>query len=229
MVTQGQWGARIANHVKNTAPSEWEMSTWSAPKGLPAVLDDPAEFLPASLPPTDLLIVLTESTGLTDLSSDLASLSKAQAVIVTSDRRSCAPLGLLRQVKERLNAQGTEAATPVPFCGLIPTKNTHALIQEFAQLYGCPELTCTVDNGDIVALTIQRESPCGNTRYIAENLAGVPVEQAVESAGLLHHYFPCWASMENNLPLDDHTLLHISAEMSKKAVEKAIERAKGIG
>ena len=88
IVTQEEWGRRIARHLHGTAPSDWVLADWQGPVALPMVLDDPEEYLPDALPRADLLLVLTESAGMTDLSSDIAQLCGAQAVIVPVDRRS---------------------------------------------------------------------------------------------------------------------------------------------
>jgi len=191
---------------------------------LPPVLDDPQEHLPHVLPQTDLLLVLTESAGMTDLSSDIAQLCGAQAVIVPVDRRSWAPPGLLRQVKQRLEALGIDSTFPMPFCSLAPRKEQHPLIQAFAQCYGRPELVCRSSNGHISGCELLRETPCGNTRYIVERLVDVPVEEAAEQAGLLHHYYPCWGGMETDPVRGSHTLLHVAAKMAQKSVERALKK-----
>jgi hypothetical protein len=188
------------------------------------VLDDPEVYLPDVLPQVDLLLVLTESAAMTDLSSDIAQLCGAGAVIVPVDRCSWAPPGLLRQVRQRLEATGVGSAFPMPFCSLAPRKGQHSFIQAFAQRYGRPELACTTSDGRVSGCEILRETPCGNTRYIAEHLVGVRVAEAAEQAGLLHHYYPCWGAMEVDPVHGSHTLLHIAATMAQKSVERTLKR-----
>ena len=227
IVIQGQWGQRIAEHASQTAPSTWQIWTWQGPQALPLVLDEPEAFLPDQLPQVDLLLVLTESSGMTDLAPDLAALCRAQAVIVPVDRRSWAPPGLVRQVKRRLEALGVGSALPTPFCSLAPSRGQHPLIQSFARHYGRPQLSCSVQGGDIVACEVTRGAPCGNTHYVAGHLAGVAVEEAAEQAGLLHHYYPCWGGMEADPVWGTHTLLHIAAAMSQRAVKRALDDEQG--
>jgi hypothetical protein len=238
VVVQGQWGQRIVDHVRQTAPPDWEVSVWQGPIAVPSPLDDPAGFLsecmeesaPSGMPQADLLLVLTESAGMTDLAPDLARLCCAGAVIVPVDRRPWAPPGLARQVRQRLEGMGVACALPMPFCSLTPAEGQHPLIREFAQRYGRPEVRCAVEGGSVdprrvTACQVIREAPCGNTRYVASRLAGTPVDQAVEQAGLLHHYYPCWGGMDGDPVHNTHTLLHIAATMSQKAVERALEHA----
>ena len=223
IVTQGEWGERIKTHLFKTAPSDWEIVAWQGPSALPVVLDEPEAFLPQALAPTDLLLVLTESAGMTDLAPDIALLCHAQAIIVPVDKRAWARPGLASQVKQRLAAMGVDLAMPMPFCTLVPRQGQHALIRRFAQRYGRPELDCTVRDGCITRCEIGRETPCGNTRYIVERLQGVAVDKAVEQAGLLHHYYPCLGGMDVDPVQGTHTCLHIAAKIAQKSVQRALD------
>lgn len=221
-VIQGEWGQRIVDHLGTTAPTDWQILTWQGPAVLPLLLDEPEAFLPGALPQAELLLVLMESAGMTDLAPDLARLCAAQAVIAPVDRRSWAPPGLLRQVRQRLEAMGVGSALPMPFCSLTAKKGQHTLIRAFARRYGRPQVACTAQNERIASCRILRETPCGNTRYIVSRLTGVTVGKAVEQAGLLHHYYPCWAGMEADPVQGAHTLLHVAATMAQRSVERAL-------
>jgi hypothetical protein len=226
IAAQGQWGWRIVDHLKRTAPSDWQIRVWQGPTALPLVIDEPDEFLPRTLPQADLLIVLTESAGLTDLAPDLAQMCSAQAVIIPVDKRAWAPPGLLRQVRGRLSAMNIGSAAPMPFCSLAPTKSQHPLIQEFAGRYGRPKLVCDMVDHRVARCEIARETPCGNTRYIVERLPGISIDSAAEQAGLLHHYYPCWGGMGVDPVQGSHTLLHIAATIAQKSVQQALRDAK---
>jgi hypothetical protein len=223
IVTQGEWGERIAAHLTGTAPDCWSFSSWRGPSHLPAVLDEPELYLPEALPQVDLLLVLTESRGMTDLSPDIAALCGAQAAIVAVDRRAAAPAGLRRQVEERFEAMGVGCSLPMPFCSLAPSARQHPLVHAFAECYGRAEVICTTKDGCIATCQVVRETPCGNTRYIAERLAGTAVDEAAERAGLLHHYYPCWGGMGGDPVHGGHTLLHIAARMAQQAVERSLK------
>jgi len=247
LVIQGQWGQRIADHLEGSAPSAWQIAVWQGPTALPIIVDEPDEFMPDHLEPAELLVVLPESAGMTDLAPDLAQRCGARAVLLGIDKRPWAPRGLVRQVRGRLERAGIACAAPIPFCSLAPSPRQHPLIRAFAERYGRPELECVVQDGpagkaQIQACHILRETPCGNTRYIARHLPGTPREQAVEQAGLLHHYYPCWGGMETD-PVQsaggkvsysgrqqsgnhtDHSPLHIAATLAQKSVARAIQNA----
>ena len=223
IVTQGEWGERIAAHLAATAPDSWQLSTWRGPATLPVVLDEPELYLPEALPQVDLLLVLTESRGMTDLSPDIAALCGARAAIVAIDRRAAAPAGLRRQVGERFEAMGVGCSLPMPFCSLAPSAHQHPLVRAFAGRYGRPEVVCATKDGEIAACQVVRETPCGNTRYIAERLPGTAADEAAERAGLLHHYYPCWGGMGGDPVHGGHTLLHIAAKMAQQAVARSLK------
>jgi thymidylate synthase len=223
IVTQGEWGERIAAHLAATAPDSWQLSTWRGPATLPVVLDEPELYLPEALPQVDLLLVLTESRGMTDLSPDIAALCGARAAIVAIDRRAAAPAGLRRQVEERFEAMGVGCSLPMPFCSLAPSAHQHPLVRAFAGRYGRPEIACATKDGEIAACQVVRETPCGNTRYIAERLPGTAADEAAERAGLLHHYYPCWGGMGGDPVHGGHTLLHIAAKMAQQAVARSLK------
>ncbi len=47
----------------------------------------------------------------------------------------------------------------------------------------------------IIEAGVKRDAVWGCARYVAEHLVGVSVEDAEEKAGMLHHHYPCLASM----------------------------------
>jgi hypothetical protein len=186
------------------------------------MLDEPEDILPETVPQADLLLVLTESVGMTDLVPDLAERCGAQAVIVPVDKRAWAPQGLIRQVRRRLRAMNVDSAWPMPFCALAPSSGQHPLIQEFARHYGRPEFICDVRKGILVSCQATRETPCGNTHYMVGQLAGIEADEAIEQCGLLHHYYPCWGGMATDPVHNTHTLLHIAATIAQNAIKRAL-------
>jgi hypothetical protein len=48
--TQGEYGQRIVDNIREHGPQDWEMLVWEAPRFLPIIVDDPEEFLPESPP-----------------------------------------------------------------------------------------------------------------------------------------------------------------------------------
>jgi len=56
---------------------------------------------------------------------------------------------------------------------------------------------------------------------VAERLVGLSADEAGEQAGLLHHHFPCLASMGKDPDFGD-TLMHVSGNVLKDNVEAQV-------
>jgi hypothetical protein len=232
IVTQGQWGERIADNVDAFHPEGWRVFRWAAPRSLPLVLDDPDEYLPPALPPADLLLALGDTPGAAQLIPDLARLTGARAVIAPIDRNESLPAGLVKQLRGWLAQMGVAVVFPKPFCSLTETTVNHPplvesydndAIRRFARAFGRPRFTLTVDSDRRVSTVIvERDAACGAARHVARGLGGVPVAEAEYAAGMLHHHYPCLASM-NQDPAYQDTLMHVSGHILRAAVRHELE------
>jgi hypothetical protein len=229
VILNGEYGERHAAHVRSHAPATWQVNTWQAPRVLPPVIDYPEDYLPPTLPPADLLLAVAEHKGVAELLPDIARMTGAQAVIAAVDNENWLPRGLARQLRHWLAEMGVACVTPKPLCSLTPTHYhlgrrqriayDHPLIAEFARLFGQPELELTVDpeTRTIVAVEVRRDSVCGCARFVAAGLIGASVDEAEQQAGMLHHHFPCLASMGMDPDYGD-TLLHVSGHLLREQV-----------
>ncbi|NLE43287.1 MAG: hypothetical protein GX620_01095, partial [Chloroflexi bacterium] len=209
-------------------PSDWEVYVWDAPAVLPPVIDYPEDYLPEHLPAVDLVLSLAEHRGVAELLPDIAKMTGARAVIAPVDREEWLPRGLARQLKGWLADMGVACVTPKPFCSLTETcynvrrhrvEYDDPLIAEFAGHFGLPQFRIDVDPGSraITAVEVTRDACCGCARFVAEGLIGVSADEAEQEAGLLHHHFPCLASMARDPDFND-TLMHVSGNLLKDAV-----------
>lgn len=231
-VTQTQWGERIADNLHGFHPPGWEVSRWKAPAALPLVIDDPADFLPGALPAADLVLALGDTPAVAQLIPDIVRLTGAQAVIAPIDRNESLPPGLARQLRGWLQAQGAAVVFPKPFCSLSETTYNYPpivqaydnnLIRRFARHFGRPRLTVSVDTSQRVSVAlVNRDSACGCAQHVAHGLGGQPVDQAEHAAGMLHHHFPCLASMNQDADYAD-TLMHVSGHALREAVRAEIK------
>ena len=218
----GEYGERHIANIKANGPQSWQIETWEAPKMLPLVIDYPEDHIPESLPQADLILSFAENKGVAELLPEIAQLTGASAVLVAVDNEVWLPRGLARQLLgwlERINVIGV---TPKPLCSLTEhdygitrrdrVSYDNPLIAEFARYFGKPEIDVEVDpeTGTIAASEERRDAACGCARYVAENLIGISVNEAEEKAGLLHHHFPCLASMVKLNDFNHDTLMHES-------------------
>jgi hypothetical protein len=230
-VTQGQWGERIADHVHRHCPNSWNVAHWRAPRALPPVIDDPEEFLPGTFASADLVLALGETAGLYQLIPDIVKMAGARSVIAPIDRNESLPPGLVAQLQRWLADLSATAVFPKPFCSLTPTtynrppilvKYDDPVIGAFAAHFGRPRFLITVDESRRVSVaTVERDSACGCARAVAQGLGGCPVAEAEYQAGMLHHHFPCLASMNQDSDYND-TLMHVSGHILREAVKEEI-------
>jgi hypothetical protein len=230
-LTQGEWGERIAEHIQQTAPSHWVVNTWKAPRVLPPIIDYPEDFLPESLPQASVVLSLGDTSGLAQLVPDVAAMSGAKAVIAPIDNNESLPPGLARQLNQWLENINVESVFPKPFCSLTETTYNQKplvtpydieLVREFARYYGRPEFNIVVEDGRISEAEITRDAACGCARAVADGLVGIEVDNAVDKTGMLHHHFPCLASMNQDADYHD-TLMHVSGHIIQDSVKEEIK------
>lgn len=233
IIVSGEYGRRHAANVRDHAPATWQVEVWQAPAVLPPVIDYPEDYLPPTLPPADLVLAVAEHKGVAELLPDIARMTGAQAVIAAVDNEGWLPRGLARQLRGWLAEIGVACATPKPLCSLTPTEYSlgrrqrvayeNPLIAEFARHFGRPELELTVDpdTRTIVAAAVRRDTVCGCGRFVAEGLIGVSADEAEQRAGMLHHHFPCLASMGIDPDYGD-TLMHVSGHLLREQVAEQV-------
>ncbi len=238
-VVSGEYGRRHVANIREHGPPAWEVETWQAPAVLPLMIDYPEDYVPEDLPPADLLLSFAEHKGVAELLPDVARVTGAQAVIAAIDNEAWLPRGLARQLRGWLEEMGVACVTPKPLCTLTETDYgtgrrrriayQNPLIAEFARHFGQPELDITVDphTRRITAVRVRRDSVCGCARYAAEGLVGLSADDAEHEAGMLHHHYPCLASMGIDADYGD-TLMHISGNILKDNVGEQVRPFKRI-
>ena len=229
-ITQGQWGERIAENIHANAPSDWIVNSWAAPRVIPPIVDDPEDYLPPELPHADLIIALGDVPGLAQLIPDAAQMCKAKAVIAPIDRNESLPPGLAGQLETWLEAIEVASVFPKPFCSLTEsTYNRTPLVKEyddptirrFAEQFGKPEFRITVEAKTIIDAEVMRDAACGCARYVSDKMIGIEVDSVIEEAGMLHHHYPCLASMNKDENYRD-TLMHVSGNILQDAVKEEV-------
>lgn len=228
----GEYGQRHVDNIRAHGPEGWEVDVWRAPAVYPPVIDYPEEFVPDSLPDTDLILAFGEHKGVAELLPEIARRTGASAVIAAVDREEWLPRGLARQLRGWLSEMDVSCVTPKPLCSLTEThynvkrhrtEYDDPLIADFARHFGRPALRISVDpdTGDILEIDVVRDAVCGCARYAAQELVGVPAAEAERLAGLLHHHYPCLASMGIDDDFND-TILHISGNILKQEVKEQV-------
>lgn len=232
-IVTGEYGKRHAANLRAHRPTSWTVAEWEAPSALPLIVDDPADYVPDSLDPADLLLSVPEHRAVAELIPDVARVTGARAVIAPVDNEAWLPRGLARQLRSWLADQGVSCVTPKPLCSLTETQYATGrrvfvgyddpLIAAFARHFGAPALLLTVDPHSriVTAAEVQRDAVCGAARWVADRLVGTSADAAEQEAGLLHHHYPCLASMGIDTDYDD-TLMHVSGNILKECVRAQV-------
>lgn len=239
VIISGEYGNRHLQNIRAHQPPHWAIETWQAPTILPPVIDYPEDYLPPELPQADLLISFAEHRGVAELLPEIAQMAGAQAVIAPIDNEAWLPRGLARQLRGWMEQIGVPCVTPKPLCSLTQTEYwitrqqkityTNTLITEFAGYFGRPSFKIQIDPQSrlITHVDLERDAVCGCARYVAERLVGISVDDAEQEAGMLHHHFPCLASMGIDLDFGD-TLMHISGNIMRDEVGAQVKPYKQI-
>jgi hypothetical protein len=230
----GEYGARHVENIHLRGPKEWTIESWDAPKVLPLVIDYPEDYLPETLPPADLILSLAELKGVAELLPEIAQMTGARAVIAPVDNEAWLPRGLARQLRGWLERQGVACVTPKPFCSLTGTHYDvtrrekiayqDELITQFALHFGRPSFNIQVDpdTGLITSAEVQRDATCGCAFYAAERLVGISADEAEQEGGMLHHHYPCLASMGIDSDFSD-TLMHVSGNIMRDEIASQVK------
>jgi hypothetical protein len=234
-IISGEYGQRHVDNLRRHGPQNWQITTWEAPRILPPVIDYPEDHLPEALPETDLICSFAEHKGVAELLPEIAQMTGAKSVLVAVDDETWLPMGLARQLRGWLERIGVSCATPKPLCSL--TENDYGItrkarltysdprIAEFARYFGKPELEIEVDpvSRKIRSAQVKRDAVCGCARYVAEGVVGLSVDEVEEKAGLLHHHYPCLASMTKLNDFNHDTLMHESGNVLKENIHQKVK------
>lgn len=233
-IISGEYGKRHVENLRTNGPKDWQIDVWYPPAILPPIIDYPEDHLPTTFEPADLLLSFAEQRSVAELIPDIARMTGVRGVIAAVDNEAWLPRGLARQLRGWLEAMGIPCVTPKPLCSL--TEHDFGLtrrerisynspvIASFAGYFGQPNLKIQVDpeTRTIQEVDVVRDAVCGCARYVAQGLLGVPVDEAEEKAGLLHHHYPCLASMGKDADFGD-TLMHISGNVIKDNIGEQIK------
>ncbi|MCB0204772.1 MAG: hypothetical protein KDH89_08135 [Anaerolineae bacterium] len=238
-IITGDYGRRHAGNVREHAPEGWTLTEWLAPTNLPLFIDYPEDYVPADLPQADLVLAFQEHKGVAELIPDVCAVTGAKAVIAPVDSEAWLPRGLARQLRGWLADDGVACVTPKPLCSLTERdylvtrrqreRYDNPLIAEFACYFGRPNLRITVDPDTrlVTEAAVLRDAACGCARHVATGLAGVSADDAEFEAGMLHHHFPCLASMGIDPDFSD-TLMHVSGNLLRDNVAEQVKPFKQV-
>jgi hypothetical protein len=220
--------ASFCEHCRDQYPIQFAediVGLLQLPARLPVYIDDPAEYLPTDLEPHDVTIAVNVHE---DLLLSLPALVKAagsKALIVPQDDTAWLSPGVRRQTQRICDELGLESAFPKPACAL-DARPDQVVVREFQNIYriGRPKIVIQSRDGVIREARVVQSAPCGNTYYVAYNLAGQEIGPDLNErvVSKYWHSFPCVGSMLTDPELGD-SILHKGGWLHYQAVDEAIK------
>ncbi len=219
--TEGHFWRRLFEYLDSRGG---EVSATQLPNQLPMMVDEPREFLSASVGAAGITIAVNiHHDLLAELPSLIAERGGRALVAPREDPNWIRP-GLILQTSGAADKLGVECSFPEPFCSLEPVTPA---IQQFCQEYqvGRTKLELVIEDGRVHEARCVCSTPCGLSQWVSERLVGVEAGEALmERAKVLHHSRPCLASMAMVPGMDD-TLMHKSLFMFLDSVREALATA----
>ncbi len=190
----------------------FDVQIYEVPEELPELIENPEDYLklPADFRP-DILISFANHP---DINLELIRLAAERGVglVIFSGRES----GSYAQLKAEAKKLGVRIIWEEICCATPSVEG----FEEFFNRFGSPEVEVEIEGDRIKDVKVRRSAFCGATYFVAEKLKGASVDEAPRLAGYYTQIFPCLA------PRGIDGGIHKAARTHKRAVEKAIERAK---
>lgn len=124
--------------------------------------------------------------------------------------------------KNQLEGYGN-VSCPENMCDL--TENGNKFFDEFVSKFGRPIVRVNCQGDKVVDVEVERCSPCGSTRFVAEEMVGENVDNLPIKAGLRIQHYPCRAS-KMRLLSEDECKMELAANFHKDAFEEALKYKK---
>ena len=181
------------------------------PAVLPYLLESPARYVPADVPPHDVLLAIhVHEQILIEFVRAARRWGTRGVVVPVEDPEWISPAG--RADAEAAAAEvGVEIAFPRPFCSFDPPAG--GVLAEFRRTFciGKPQVELTVKEGVIQRAFVHVSAACGATYYVARWLVGRGVDDDLKFEVIARrmHSYPCTASMAWDDEVGD-TLLHVA-------------------
>jgi hypothetical protein len=182
------------------------------PSVLPAVLDDPGEYLPVSVSNHDILVAISVHEEI--LMSFIERFEGARGVVVPIEAPGWISPYARAMISSLCESRGVEVSFPKPFCSFEPEEG---VLGDFRRQFkiGKPEVQYTVKDGYITGTSVQSSAPCGATYFVARNMAGRRVDSGlVNIIDSLLSAYPCTASTEVDREYGD-SLIHRAVQLQR--------------
>lgn len=180
---------------------------------LPAVIDDADEYLPAEVPPHDILIAISVNEEI--LMAFIEKFPIAKGIIVPIEGSRWISPNAIARMNAFCVGRGIEVAFPKPFCAFDPQSG---ILLQFKNRFGIgkPLVEFATENGTIQKVKVLTSAPCGATYYMARGLMGKTVDNDLEMAAMkLLSCYPCTADTAVDPEFGD-SIMHKATQLQAK-------------
>lgn len=216
------YAAGFASHFRDRLTAIAEV-----PSVLPEYLDEPASYLPESLPEHDALIAINIHDEILLELPALCSAAGGKAIVIPREDPDWTSPWLRGEMAKSCAAAGMEISFPKPFCSLVESPD-HPVINRLMQEFkiGRPELKFTIKDGIVENVEVIRSAPCGDTYYVAANLKGKAADDKLDWwAFKFWGSYPCRGSMKFDPEFND-SFQHEAGHILIKQVHEALDEEK---
>jgi hypothetical protein len=201
----------------------------NVPSVLPAIVDDPEEYLPEQIPYHDILIAVSVHEEL--IAAFIEKFSGSKGVIVPIEESDWISPHAISRITHMCREKGIEYAFPKPFCSFAPQGGVLADFRKEFRI-GRPEVNFTVTNGIVEQTEVVSSAPCGATYYVARNLEKRAVNDKLFLKGdMLLSAYPCTADHSLDREFNDsitHEAVKIQRQQLAIQLQKYIKKEKSI-
>ena len=137
------------------------------PSVLPAIIENPEQYLPEEIPSHDVVIAIGVNEEI--LVSFIERFSVSKGIIIPVERSNWVSPHAKEKISGICKAKEIEVAFPKPFCSFNPKEGILRLFREQFRI-GKPEIEFTVRDNIITGTDILCSAPCGATYFTARGL-----------------------------------------------------------
>jgi len=139
----------------------------SFPSLLPAIVEEPAQFLPDRVPDHDIMLAIAVNEEI--LIAFIERFSASKGIIIPIERSNWISPHAIHTITGICRDKDIEVSFPKPFCSFSPKSG---ILKEFRNYFriGKPDIRYTIDNGCINDTKVLVSAPCGATYFTAQGL-----------------------------------------------------------
>ena len=139
------------------------------PSVLPAIIEEPAQYLPETIPSHDVMIAIGVNEEI--LISFIEKFSGPKGIIIPIERSTWISPHAKEKISEIGKENNIEITFPKPFCSFNPSKG---ILRDFKKKFkiGKPEISFEVKDNIITDTKVLVSAPCGATYFTARGIKG---------------------------------------------------------